>query len=181
MDGPQVSELRLTGSAEDAVAAIRDRLPSDAVVRGEDDGVGRFASDRVVMLVGRGNRRLQLFQGSWRFVKAREGKPQLDVELADGDGGVIAKLTRTPTRKPGPLSHLTNLVGNMATVGALVAAYHLFRKIPLDYDLVVGIGAGGGLVWSAIAWFWPKKENAGLEGMVRRALGPLEAKPDPED
>lgn len=179
MAGPLTSELRLSASKDQAVQAIRKALPGDAVVRGEDDGVGRFASDRTVMIVGRGEKRLMLFQGSWRFVKARESKPQLDVVFEEGDDGLSVRLTRAATKKTGGASRVIEVVGNMATVAALVIAYYWFRKIPLDQTMVIGIAVGGGLAWTLVARFWPKKENAGLEGMVRRALRPLLAETEP--
>ncbi len=181
MEGPRTSELRLAGSKTQALAAIREALPGDAVVRGEDDAVGRFASERTVMIIGRGERRLMLFQGGWRLVKAREGKPQLEVEFVEGAPGVRVRLTRGAVDKVSLRSRVLDVAGNVATVAILVVAYHLFQDIPIDNVVVATIGAGGGLAWSAVAHFWPKPEDAGLEGMVRGALQSMVAEEDGGD
>lgn len=170
MSGTKTSELRLTVSKEEAIKAILDALPKDAVVRGEDDGVGRFAGERTLVVVGRGETRLMLFQGTWGSMKARLDKPQLDVVF---EGDTVVRLTREPEKKPSMASHLWELLSQMVTVAAVVVAYHFVRSIPVDVPRTVIIAVIGGLAWSAIGLFLPKKEDRGLDTLVRSALAPI--------
>jgi hypothetical protein len=176
---PEVQELRLSGSRAEAVAAIREALPNDAVVRGEDDAIGRFASERIVMIVGAQDHGLQLFFGGWRVVASREGQPQLRVEFVDTNDGVTARLTRAAPEKVPLVSRGLGLLNNAATVAILVVAYHLYQKVPIDYMMVAGIGLGGGLVWAGIAHLLPRTQDGGMHEIVRGALGPGSATTSP--
>lgn len=181
MPSDDQAELRLTGSRDDAVDAIVAALPKDAVVRNEEDGVGRFAGERTLVIVGAGKERLMLFRGTWGSMKARLEKPQLEVVLEARGDGVAAKITREPETAPGIGSHVTDLLSQMVTVGAIVVAYHMLRSLEVDYAKVAIIAAVGGVAWSLIAHFVPKRVDRGLEGLVRDALAPLvEAAPRPK-
>jgi hypothetical protein len=170
MSGTRTSELRLTVPREEAIKTILDALPKDAVVRGEDDGVGRFAGERTLVIVGRGETRLMMFQGTWGSMKPRLDEPQLDVVF---DGDKVVRLIREPEKKPSMASHLWELLSQMLTVAAVVVAYHFVRSIPVDVPRTVMIAVIGGLVWSVIGLFLPKKEDRSLETVVRSALAPV--------
>jgi hypothetical protein len=170
MSDTETSELRLIVSKDEAVKAILDALPKDAVVRGEDDGVGRFAAERTLVIVGRGEARLMMFQGTWGSLKPRLDRPQLDVVF---EGDSVVRLTRELEKKPGMVSRLWDLLSQMVTVAAVVVAYHFIRSIAIDTQRTVIIAVIGGLVWSALGYFMPKREDRGLDNLVRGALAPL--------
>ena len=170
------AELKLTGSKDEALDAIVAALPKEAIVRDEDDGVGRFAGERTLAIVGQGRERVLLFRGSWGALKTRLDKGQVEVAFETREGGVTAKITREPQQPPGASAHLTNFVSQMITVGAIVVAIHLWQSIEIDYGKVAIIAAIGAAAWSLIAHFVPKKEDRGLEGLVRDALGPMTTK-----
>lgn len=178
MTEPVVETLNVSTSPAEAVTAIRQALPEDAIVRDEDDGIGRFASERVVMLVGRGGKKLGLWRGGWRLVREREETPHLEVELADAEGGATARLVERPEEPPGLGGRAMGAVSNMVTVAAVVVAYHLFRGLEVDVSMVAIIGVCGGLLWSVVAHFWPQQRDRGLRTLVREALAPLGA-PEP--
>lgn len=170
MSASEGSELRISVPKDEAVKAILAALPKDAVVRGEDDGVGRFAGERILVIVGRGEGRLLMFQGTWGSMKPRLDSPQLDVVFTSDS---TVRLTREPEKKPGIVARLWDLLSQMVTVAAVIVAYHMIRKIPIDVPRTVIIAVVGGIVWSAIAYFLPKREDRSLESLVRRALAPL--------
>jgi hypothetical protein len=173
MDAPAPTKLRIRGSRDDVIAAIREALPKDAIVRDEDDGVGRFAGERTVVVVGRGKHKLSLFQGNWRLVKAREENPHLLVKLDDGKKGLVARLVPGKVERPTVASQVTGLVANAATVALVVVAYHMFRDLPIDRGQVVAIGVGGGVLWTLASRVLARKPAMGLDTVVRDALGGL--------
>jgi hypothetical protein len=175
MSSHEPAELRLTGSREDAVDAIVAALPKDAIVRNDDDGVGRFAGERTLVIMSPDQERLSMFRGSWGTIKTRLETPQLEVALVRRDGGLTAKLAHAPEKPPGIGSHVTDLLSQSVTVGAVVVAYHMFQSIPMDYTKIAIIALVGGAAWSLIGHFVPKKPDRGLEGLVRDALAPLVA------
>jgi hypothetical protein len=170
------AELKLTATRDEAIDAIVAALPKESIVRDEDDGVGRFAGERVLLIVGHAKERLLLFRGSWGTLKARLDKPQLEVAFGRRDDTVTATLTQEPPQPPTLGSHVTNLASQMITIGAVVVAYHMFQSIPVDYSKVAIIAAVGSVAWSLIGHFVPKKPDRGLEGLVRDALAPMVAK-----
>lgn len=167
------SELRLSASKDAAIEAIRAALPQDAIVRNEDDGIGRFAGERTLVVVGSEQGRLQMFQGSWGALKGRLDVPQLEVVLEPDSEGVVARLKRAVPRPPTVMSRVWDLVSQVVTVAAVVVAYHLVRSIPVDTQRTAIIAAAGGLAWSAITHFLPKREDTTLDDLVRKALTPL--------
>jgi hypothetical protein len=182
MEASARSKLHLAASKDEAIAALREALPKDAIVRDEDDGIGRFAGERTVMIIGEGRDQLKLYQGNWRLVKAKDDEPQLRVKFKTKGERLTVRLQRGAIEQPGPGAVLMGLITNVVTVIVVVVAYHMFREIPIDKNQVGAIGIGGGVVWTAIARFWPKKPAAGLDDMVLAALAPLEedAKADAE-
>jgi hypothetical protein len=170
-----VTKLRLSTPRDQAVEAILAALPKDAVVRGEDDGVGRFAGERTLVVVGAGKDRLMLFRGTWGTIKKRMDRPQLEVTFERRDDGVTARLTREPEKKRTILSHLGDFVSQAVTIAAVVVAYHLFRSLAVDNVRTVIIALGGALAWSAISHFFPGKPPPALHDLVRDALAPLAA------
>jgi hypothetical protein len=89
---------------------------------------------------------------------------------------LIAKLTNEPEKPPGLASHLTDVLSQSVTLGAVVVAYHMFQSIPMDYGKIAILAIVGGIAWSLVGHFVPKKRDRGLEGMVRDALAPMAAK-----
>ena len=156
------------GTKEAATKAILDAMPKDVIVRGEDDGVGRFAGERILVLVG--PERLHLFEGSWSALKTRLDDPQLEVTLEGDDGDVSVKLHKEKLEAKGPSSIVLDFVWNAATVAAVVVAYHFVRKIPVDVTLTAIIGAAGGVIWTLIARRMASETTAGLDTRVREAL-----------
>ncbi|MCH9680069.1 MAG: hypothetical protein K0V04_01445 [Deltaproteobacteria bacterium] len=175
MANGNVSELRLAADLGEVRQALVDALPKTVIVRDEDDGVGSFAGERAVMMVGHGGTRLMLFNGSWRSIKSRLDDPHVDVELETVAQGVVAKITAEPTKPRGISSHIGDFVSQVITIAALVVAYHYLRSIPVDYAFVAMLAVGGGAVWSVIGRFMPTKEIPGLDDVVLGALQPLAA------
>lgn len=184
--------LTLTASREDALQALLDALPKDAVIRDEDDGVGRFAGQRTVAIIGRSRNRVMLFEGGWGSIKQRleEPRPTVDVVFEEREKGVKVRITAEPPQKTGPRDYIYNVVNNGLVVAVAVVAYYWFKSIPIDYALVAGIGAGGGLLWTVVTAFMPTKEVPGPDDLVRKALAPMvkkkkkkkkKAKPAPEE
>ncbi len=178
------SELSLRASKEDAMQAVLDALPKDAVVRAEDDGVGRFAGQRTIAIVSRDESRLMLFEGSWGDLKPRLDDAQVEVAFKGDSSPVVARIKREAVEpKAGSGALIGDLLNRGLTVAVLVVAYHWVREIPIDTQLTITIAVLGGLAWSVIAFLIPKKEDRGLEGKVRDALAPLviEAEEDDDD
>lgn len=176
MSSSDASELSLTVSREQALQALLDALPKDAVVRDEDDGVGRFAGQRTVAVVSRHRSRVMLFEGTWGTIKPRLDQPHVDV-VFEGEGStVVARITKEPQAPPGIGSHLGEFVNRALTVAVLVVAYYWWKSIPIDYPMVAAIAGGGGVAWTVAAMFMPKKEVPGLDDLVRKALAPLKKK-----
>jgi hypothetical protein len=177
MSSPRQAKLRLKGSNEEAIDAIVGALPSDAIVRNEDDGVGRFAGERTLVIVGPNRERLMMFRGSWGNIKGRLETPQLDVVFERREGGVTAKLVREEVKPPSIGSHVTDVLSQSLTVALIVVAYHMFQSMEMDYGRIAIIAVVGGVAWSLIGHFMPKKEDRGLERLVHEALKPLVVKP----
>ena len=173
-------KLRLKGSREDAVKLILDNLPKDSIVRGEDDGVGRFAGERTLVIVGRGEKRLMLFSGTYGSIKGRLEEPHLDVQFEEGEGGTTVRLVREPEKKPSLVARVFDLIGYIITVAAVVVAYHLFRKLEIDTQRTALVSVAGGLAWAAIAHYMPKREDVGLQEVVTKALAPITRKKKPK-
>lgn len=186
MEPGATSTLRVTGSPQDAIAAIKEALPDDAIVRDEDDGVGRFAGDRVVMLIGIDGNRLMMARGSWRRMKDLEDKPELDITIEETKDGCKVRMKAAEAPKATVQSHAWSVVSNGATVAMVVVAYHMFQDLEIDVALVAGMSAGGGVLFTAVSHFWPKKKDEGLAKTVRAALRPMlkkkkKKKPEPAE
>lgn len=167
--------MRLHASTADAVEAVLEALPKDAIVRDEDDGVGRFAGNRMLVIVARDRARLSMFRGTYGSIKARLETPHLDVTFAQKKKGLVVRLVPETIAEPTLASHVGSLVGNVVTVGALVVAYFFVRRLPVDTTMTALVALAGGAAWSAIAHFMPKTTDHGLERLVRDALEPMSA------
>jgi len=179
MSSPTSSKMRVAASREEAVKAVLDALPKDALVREEDDGVGRFAGNRTVVIIPRGRARLLMFQGSFGSIKSRLERPHLDVTFEEKKKGLLVRLVPETIEKPTLGSHVGGLVGNVVTVGALVVAYFFWRSEPVDTTMTAIIAVAGGAAWSGIAYFMPTKTDRSLERLVQDALEPLAAPAKP--
>lgn len=175
MSSREGSEFQLSVAKDEAFEAVLGALPKDAVVRDDDDGVGRFAGPRTVAVIGIGRRRISLYEGTWGVVKGQLDDPPLEVEFEERDEGVTVRIKKAPEKKRGLGSYLSDILGQMVTVAAIVVAYHFVRSIPIDKAWVAGISAVGGLAWFAIGFVLPKKKERSLEDLVRDALSPLSA------
>jgi hypothetical protein len=169
---PVRTKLRLKISRDEAAKAILDGLPEDAIVKDEDDAIGRFAADRVLVIVSRGHRRLMMFHGSWGSMKRRLDEPHLDVTIEDGAKGAIVSLAREAEKAPTLFSRLSDFVGQAVTIGAIAVAYYWFRSMEIDKQTVAIAAGGGAVLWSAVAHFSPKKKESGLYDYVRSSLKP---------
>lgn len=172
---PSSSKMRLAASPEDAVKAVIDALPKDAIVREADDGVGRFAGNRMLVIVARDRARLSMFQGTYGSIKARLETPHLDVTFAEKKKGLVVRLVPETIARPTLATHMWSLVGNVVTVGALVVAYFFVRRLPVDTTMTAVVALAGGAAWSAIAYFTPKTIDRRLERIVKDALEPMSA------
>jgi hypothetical protein len=175
------SKLRVEGTASEAIDAVIEGLPKDAIVRGEDDGVGRFAGDRTLVIRDKDGDRLLMFRGSFGTIKSRLHDPQLDVLFKTGKRGVTVRLRREDTPAKTLSTHVMDLLGQMLTVAILVIAYHIFRQIPIDRMLTAGIAVVGGGAWFAFTLLRPRKPNTELEDLVRKALEPMTRKDKDKD
>ena len=168
------TKVRLTGEMRDAVEAVLEALPSDAVVRGEEDGVGRYAGERVVVVKGRDGDRLAMFRGSYGSIKTRLDEPHLDVLFRVSKNGLSARMRREEERKKSIGTHIMDVLGSIATVAVIVIVYHMVMSKPLDRMLTGIISVIGGVAWSAFTIFRPKKKDTYLEDLVKEALKPME-------
>jgi hypothetical protein len=175
------TKLRLTGEIRDGVEAILEALPSDAVIRGEEDGVGRYAGERVLVVKTRDGDRLLMFRGSYGSLKSRLDEPHLDVLFRVGNNGLSARLRREQERKKSIGTHIMDVLGSIATVAVIVIVYHMVMSEPLDRTLTAIISVIGGLAWSGFTIFRPKRKDTYLEDLVKEALKPLERKEDDAD
>ena len=173
MATPARLKFRLRGSKDEAIKAILEGLPKDTIVRDEDDGVGRFAGERTVVVTGLGRERLMLFSGTYGSIKNRLETPQLDVAFEAAADGVTARLTVEEPKRPSIVARVVDLVGYMATVAAVVVAYHMFRSLEVDTQQTAIVSVGGGLAWAAIAHYIPKRQDFGLREAVTKALQPM--------
>lgn len=180
MSSPEATTLTLAATKDEALQAILDALPKDAIVREEEDGIGRFAGVRVVAMIARGRKELVLSEGG-----QGELKPMLDKSPMEGHvnvgfepkgDGVVVTLKRRPDKPKGMGGHFSDFVSQGVTVAALVVGYHWFQDMVVDPTLVAGISVGGAVVWSAIAYFIPQKPKPGLDDLVKEALKPLKPK-----
>ena len=166
--------FRIAGSRSDAAQAVLAALPKDTVVRGEDDGVGRFAGERTLVIVGRGERNLQMFRGTWGGLKRRLDQPQLLVTLDhDGDGTRVT--LEHEAKDSGAATNIVfEFLGNAVTIGALLYAFFMFRGQEVNVNQTALIAVGGGAVWTTASKFIGKAEvHSGLDGTVLKALDPL--------
>ncbi len=181
MAGERSSEHPLSVPRSEAIDAVVAALPSDAIVREEDDGVGRFAGERTVAIHARDGLRLLLFHGTSGEIQPRDEEGQVEVAFRNGPDGAIARITVEAPPVEGRSSKIGDFISQTISVAALVVAFHWWRDIPLNYALVAGIAVAGGLIWSVVASFMPKPEPPKLDQMVRDALAPLAAESDAED
>lgn len=184
MSSPQVTELRLAATKEEAIQAILAELPDLAIVRDEEDGVGKFAGQRTVVVVGTDRDKLMMFDDTFGNIKPRLDKGQLEVELEEVPQGTIARITAETAPPKGPMGHVMDVVQNGIAVAAVYAGYHWWKSLPIDYTMLAAIGAGGGVVWTAAAVMLAgkgSKEPQGLPALVPRALAPLEAEDADDD
>jgi hypothetical protein len=170
------SKIRLEGSTSEAIDAVIAALPKDAIVRGEDDGVGRWAGDRILVVRGKDGDRLNMFQGGYGTIKSRLDDPQFDVVFKAGKRGLTARLRREATPAKTLITHVMDLLGQMLTVAIIVIAYHIVRDLPIDRTLTGAIAAGGGTVWFAFNYWRGRKPDTQLEDLVRNALEPMKRK-----
>lgn len=166
------SKVRLKVGLEEARQAILDALPKDTIVREEDDGVGRFAGQRTLVIIARKRDRLMMFHGTYGQIKGHFEEPHLDVVFDTSKERVVAKLIREEPKPPSALMRVFDVLGYVVTVGAVVVAYHMFRDIEMDNQRIALVAVGGGLAWAAIAHYMPKREDAGLYEVVDKALAP---------
>lgn len=173
MEAGATAKLRITGSKDDAMAAIREALPDDTIVRDQDDGVGRFAGERVVMLIGTGADRLMMSRGNWRLMKTLEDAPQLEITFRTTAAGCTVSMKAAEAEKTTAGSLLWSTLTNALTVAALIVAYHMFQDLELEPARVAGLSLGAGVFWTAAAHYWPRKRDDGLDKAVRAALRPM--------
>lgn len=166
------SKVRLKVGLEEARQAILDALPKDAIIREEDDGVGRFAGQRTLVIIGRKRDRLMMFHGTYGQIKGHFEEPHLDVVFDTSKDRVVAKLIREEPKPPSAIMKVFDVLGYVVTVGAVVVAYHMFRDIEMDNQRIALVAVGGGLGWAAIAHYMPKREDLGLFDTVDKALAP---------
>ena len=166
------SKVRLKVGLEEARQAILDALPKDAIIREEDDGVGRFAGQRTLVIIGRKRDRLMMFHGTYGQIKGHFEEPHLDVVFDTSKDRVVAKLIREEPKPPSAIMKVFDVLGYVVTVGAVAVAYHMFRDIEMDNQRIALVAVGGGLGWAAIAHYMPKREDLGLFDTVDKALAP---------
>lgn len=175
------SKIRLEGTVSEAIEAVIEALPKDAIVRGEDDGVGRFAGDRTLVIRGKDGDRLLMFHGSFGSIKSRLHDPHVDVLFKTGKKGLTARLRREQVPPKTILAHIMDLLGQMLTVAIIVIVYHIVRGLPIDRMLTGGIAAGGGAaLWGFTLWR-SRKPDTELEDLVRKALEPMTRKSDEDE
>jgi hypothetical protein len=170
------SKIRLEGSTSEAIEAVIAALPKDAIVRGEDDGVGRWAGDRTLVIRGKDGDRLHMFQGGYGSIKSRLDEPEFEVVFKPGKRGLTARLRREVTPAKTLSTHVMDLLGQMLTVAIVVIAYHIVRDLPIDRVLTGAIAAGGGTALFAFNYWRGRKPNTQLEDLVRNALEPMKRK-----
>ncbi|MEM6992774.1 MAG: hypothetical protein AAF721_19825 [Myxococcota bacterium] len=167
------SKVRLSVDIDEARQAILDALPKDAIVREEDDGVGRFAGQRTLVIVGRRRDRLLMFHGTYGDIKRRFDDPHLDVVFDTSKSKLVAKLSREVEKPPSAVARAFDVVGYIATVAIVLVAYYTFRSIPIDTQRIGLVALGGGLAWAAIAHYMPKRADLSLYEIVDGALKPF--------
>jgi hypothetical protein len=174
MAEPEVTQLRLKGTVEDAMAAVLAALPKDALVRGDDDGVGRFAGER--LLVVRGRDRLAMSRTTYGVVKRRLDKPQLAVTFEETKTGAQVRMVREIDPPPTIAARLFDVLGNIVTIAIVVVAVYMIRSMEVDRRMTAIVAVAGGIGWSAIRWLRPKPPDRSLEELVRTALAPMRRK-----
>lgn len=170
------SKLRLSVDIDEARQAILDELPEDTIVREEDDGVGRFAGARTLVIIGRRRERLLIFNGTYGTIKSRFENPHLDVVFDTSKSPLVVKLVREEPKPPSAAARIFDLLGYVATVGALLVAYYTFQKLEMDWPRIGLVALGGGIGWAAIAHYMPKREDISLLETVTKALKPVTIK-----
>lgn len=169
------SKVRLKVGVDEARQAILDALPDDALIRDEDDGVGRFAGSRTVVIVNRKRDRLMMFHGSYGSIKQRFEDPHLDVVFDTSKERVVVRLKREEARPPSAIGRAFDVLGYVATVGIVLYAYYNFTKTEIDTQRIALVAVAGGLAWAAIAHYLPKRDDLNLYELVDKALTPHKA------
>lgn len=166
------SKVRLSVGLDEARQAILDALPKDTIVREEDDGVGRYAGSRTLVIIGRRRERLMMFHGTYGDIKRRFEEPDLDVVFDTSKDKLAAKLVRVEAKPPGLVARGFDLLGYIATVAAVLVTYYMIRSIPMDNQRIGLVAVGGGIGWAAIAHYMPKRADLSLYEVVDKALKP---------
>jgi hypothetical protein len=112
--------------------AILAALPKDAIVRSEDDAVGRFAGERIVVLDGRQHEKLMLLRGSYGTIKRRLEDPDVQVRFESTPEGTRVDIAvRVEASKP--VQEITgSLVSNFVSVAILIFAVNYYRGAETD-------------------------------------------------
>jgi len=167
------SKVRLSVGVDEARQAILDALPKDAIVREEDDGVGRFAGQRTLVILGRSADRMLLFHGTYGAVKRHFEDPHLDVVFDTSKSRVVAKLIRQAPASPSAVARFFDVAGYIGAVAAVLFAYYSIRSIPFDNQRIALVAGIGGIAWALVANALPKSDDETLFKMVDEALKPF--------
>lgn len=163
----QSTQMTVDGSVETTYAKILEALREGAIIRDEEDGVGRFAGVRTVVMQGRRGDRLLLMRGAWSELKKRVEDPMLVVELHAEGSQTRVELHGDPPKEPSgaekAIHMLSDVVSVALLIGALAYAVNTIRGLGVDWPRL-GMIAGGGAVLYTVAKQFMGGESEELEG-----------------
>lgn len=157
---PQSYEL--DAPLEDAIGRLREALGDDVIVREEEDGLGRFAGERPIMLVGRRGESVKLLRGSWGDLKSRTEEPMVEVKLSESEGKTRVEVHRVEKAgaEPSPAVRIAGeFVSTAILIAAAIYAFNTWRGLAIDYTKMAMVVGGATTLYVVAKQFLGEEEN----------------------
>lgn len=136
----------LEASSEEALIRLTESLGEDTIVRDEEDGVGRFAGARSILLTGKRGEGAKLMRGSWSEIKPRKEEPMVEVNFVKGEGRMMKIEVRRLDSPEAELGVVGRIMGDFFSTAIMIAAaiyaFNRFRGQAIDYTKMAMLVAG---------------------------------------
>jgi len=173
-------------SSEEALSRLKESLGDDTIVREEEDGVGRFAGARPILLTGKRGESAKLLRGSWSEIKPRKEEPMVELSFVKGEGRTTRVEVHRLENGEGEMGVIGRIIGDVISTAFLIAvaiyAFNHFRGQAIDYTKMAMVVAGATTLYVIAKHFLgTDEENMGptdwLMSRVEHAFGASESDP----